>query len=228
MLRLDIPITKIDVRERLVYGTAKFEVPDRAGEVADYDSSKPLYAKWAASDDLRWLFGPRRLGELGPHQAGRHVGVTYNDEARLVELACKVEDDSDWAAVRSGVYTAFVQNGCYARRWTDERGATRYTVDPFDLRLADLPVGEEARFELIQADGSRAWRHSIHAGRIAKPLLIAAPVTEDLAILLKPGFVGTVTVRRPGARPMVTATADVWPFVATGPLAKFWPPRGDT
>ena len=45
MLRLDIPITKVDAARRLVYGVATAEIADRAGEVCDYASTKPLYEK---------------------------------------------------------------------------------------------------------------------------------------------------------------------------------------
>ncbi|HEX4156998.1 MAG TPA: hypothetical protein VHY79_00860 [Rhizomicrobium sp.] len=34
--RLFIPITKVDVEKRLVYGTVAEEIPDRAGEIKAY------------------------------------------------------------------------------------------------------------------------------------------------------------------------------------------------
>ena len=47
-LQLFIPITKVDARQRLVYGIATAECEDRTGEICDYASTKPLYEKWSA------------------------------------------------------------------------------------------------------------------------------------------------------------------------------------
>ena len=46
----------------------------------------------------------------------------------------------------------------YAKRWTDAAGATRYTADPHEISLVDLPCLAEARFEMVKADGSHEWR----------------------------------------------------------------------
>jgi hypothetical protein len=46
-LRMFIPITKVDAARRLVYGLATAETEDRAGEICDYASTKPLYEKWS-------------------------------------------------------------------------------------------------------------------------------------------------------------------------------------
>ena len=47
-LRMFIPITKVDVAQRLVYGLATAEAEDRSGEICDYASTKPNYEKWSA------------------------------------------------------------------------------------------------------------------------------------------------------------------------------------
>ena len=47
-LRMFIPITKVDAARRRVYGLATAEKEDRAGEICDYASTKPLYEKWSA------------------------------------------------------------------------------------------------------------------------------------------------------------------------------------
>jgi hypothetical protein len=44
------------------------------------------------------------------------------------------------------------------RRWTGEDGLNRYTVEPIEISLVDLPCLPQARFEMIKADGSREWR----------------------------------------------------------------------
>ena len=160
MLRLAIPITKVDAANRLVYGLATAEVPDRAGEVCDYASTKPLYEKW--SSDIAASSGGRSFGNLramhGHVAAGKVTAIGFNDEARQIEICAKVVDDGEWAKVTEGVYTGFSQGGRYARRWTDDGGATRYTAEPHEISLVDLPCLAEARFEMIKADGAREWR----------------------------------------------------------------------
>ena len=159
MLRLAIPLTKVDAANRLVYGLATAEVPDRAGEVCDYVSTKPLYEKWSA--DISASSGGKSYGNLramhGQVAAGKVTAIGFNDDARQIEICAKVVDDAEWAKVAEGVYTGFSQGGRYARRWTDAAGATRYTAEPHEISLVDLPCLAEARFEMIKADGAREW-----------------------------------------------------------------------
>ena len=160
MLRLDIPITKVDAAKRLVYGVATAEVEDRAGEICDYASTKPMYEKW--SEAISASSGGKSFGNLramhGQVAAGKVTAIGFNDDARQIEICAKVVDDAEWAKVEEGVYTGFSQGGVYARRWTDEAGAKRYTADPHEISLVDLPCLAEARFEMVKADGSHEWR----------------------------------------------------------------------
>ena len=58
-LQLFIPITKIDVARRLVYGTIAEEVPDKSGEIMDYETAKPAFAAWSA--DISKAVGSSRV-----------------------------------------------------------------------------------------------------------------------------------------------------------------------
>jgi hypothetical protein len=160
MLRLDIPITKVDAAKRLVFGVATAEVEDRAGEICDYASTKPMYEKW--SEAIATSSNGRSFGNLramhGQVAAGKVTEIAFNDDARQIEICAKVVDDAEWQKVEEGVYTGFSQGGTYARRWTDEAGAKRYTADPHEISLVDLPCLAEARFEMVKADGSHEWR----------------------------------------------------------------------
>ena len=160
MLRLDIPITKVDAARRLVYGVATAEVADRTGEVCDYASTKPMYEKW--SEAIANSTGGKSLGNLramhGAVAAGKVTALTFNDAAKQIEICAKVVDDAEWGKVEEGVYTGFSQGGTYARRWTDADGVLRYTANPHEISLVDLPCLAEARFEMVKADGSHEWR----------------------------------------------------------------------
>ena len=170
MLRLDIPITKVDAARRLVTGVATAEIADRSGEICDYASTKPLYEKW--SEAIATSSGGKSLGNLramhGTVAAGKVTALSFNDAAKQIEICAKVVDDAEWAKVEEGVYTGFSQGGAYARRWTDEAGAKRYTADPHEISLVDLPCLAEARFEMVKADGSHEWRRFKEAAAVEK------------------------------------------------------------
>ncbi len=111
MLRLDIPITKVDAARRLVYGLATAETADRAGEICDYASTKPFYEKWSRA--IAASTGGKSYGNLramhGQVAAGKVTALTFNDEAKQIEICAKVVDDAEWSKVAEGVYTGFSQ-----------------------------------------------------------------------------------------------------------------------
>ncbi|MGB6174911.1 MAG: hypothetical protein WBF43_00900 [Methylocella sp.] len=159
-LRMFIPITKVDAARRLVYGLATAETEDRAGEICDYASTKPLYEKW--SKEIARSTRGKSLGNLramhGPVAAGKVTAITFNDLGKQIEICAKVVDDAEWAKVLEGVYTGFSQGGAYERRWTDAEGLTRYTAAPNEISLVDLPCLPQATFEMIKADGTSERR----------------------------------------------------------------------
>lgn len=160
MLTLDIPIKKVDAARRLVTGVATAETPDRVGEVCDYATTKPLYEQWSQS--IAATTGGKSLGNLramhGNVAAGKLVSLKFNDDLKQIEICAKVVDDAEWAKVEEGVYTGFSQGGTYVDRWKDEAGIMRYTAEPHEISLVDLPCLPEARFELIKSDGSQEMR----------------------------------------------------------------------
>lgn len=160
MLTLDIPIKKVDAARRLVTGVATAEIPDRVGEVCDYATTKPLYEQWSQS--IAATTGGKSLGNLramhGNVAAGKLVSLKFNDDLKQIEICAKVVDDAEWAKVEEGVYTGFSQGGTYVDRWKDPSGIMRYTAEPHEISLVDLPCLPEARFELIKSDGSQEMR----------------------------------------------------------------------
>jgi hypothetical protein len=148
-LRMFIPITKVDAARRLVYGVATAEAEDRAGEICDYTTTKPLYEKW--SEEIAKSTKGKSLGNLramhGPVAAGKVTAITFNDDEKQIEICAKVVDDAEWTKVLEGVYTGFSQGGNYERRWTDSEGKARYTAAPNEISLVDLPCLPQATFE---------------------------------------------------------------------------------
>lgn len=153
-------IFKVDEERRLVYGRATQEVVDRADEVFDYDSSKPLFASWSA--DCHKDSAGKSLGNLrAMHQAiaaGRLEDITFDDTEKAIDIAAKVVDDNEWGKVLEGVYTGFSVGGKYERKWADKvdgKRVTRFTARPNEISLVDRPCVPTAKFfDVLKGDGS--------------------------------------------------------------------------
>jgi hypothetical protein len=160
--RLFIPITKVDVEKRLVYGTVAEEIPDRAGEIMDYQSARPEFEAWSA--DIAKASDGRSFGNLramhGQVAAGKLESLAFDDAAKKIECCGKVVDDTEWKKVLEGVYTGFSMGGKYLKRWTDPGNPllTRYTPKPSEVSLVDNPCIPTATFEVLKEDGSRELR----------------------------------------------------------------------
>ena len=155
-LRVFVPLTKIDIENRLVYGRATAEEPDLSGEVCDYATTKPFYEKWSA--DFAKASNGKSLGNLrsmhGKTAAGKVTSIAFNDDEKSIDICAKVVDDVEWNKVVEGVYTGFSQGGRYAKRWVDAKsGLTRYTAEPTEVSLVDLPCLPSATFEVLKAEG---------------------------------------------------------------------------
>lgn len=169
-LSLFLPLTKVDAVNRLVYGVATAETADRAGEVCDYASAKPLYEAWSGS--IAKATDSPSLGNLramhGKVAAGKVTRIAFNDDARQIEVCAKVVDDGEWRKVEEGVYTGFSQGGVYVKRWKGEDGAMRYTADPSEVSLIDLLRGADqiAAFLFGSADERRKVYRLIETARL--------------------------------------------------------------
>ena len=149
-----IPLRKVDAAQRIVYGRID-ETPDRAGEVFDYASSKPQFARW--SENQRAASGGLSLGNIramhGPLAAGRLDGIEFDDASKSIQLVAKVIDDDAWKKVEEGIYTGFSPGGRYLDKWPDG-DYTRYTAQPVEVSLVDLPCIPSATFTMVKADGA--------------------------------------------------------------------------
>jgi len=161
-LNLFIPLSKADAAQRLIYGYATAELPDRSGEICDYATTKPYYEQWSA--DFAKASGGKSLGNLramhGKVAAGKISAIAFNDDEKRIEIAAKIVDDEEWRKIEEGVYTGFSQGGAYVKRWADPENPdfTRYTACPSEISLVDLPCLPQATFELVKADGASEAR----------------------------------------------------------------------
>ena len=153
-------LNKIDEAQRLVYGRAVQEVPDRVGEIFDYESSVPNFKAWSASQfDASMGKSNGNVREMHKDVAAGVIipgGMKFHDDERAIDICTKITDDQAWQKVLGGVYTGFSIGGRYAKKWEDpELKKTRYTADPSEISLVDRPcIGTATFFEVQKADGT--------------------------------------------------------------------------
>jgi hypothetical protein len=180
-LKIFVPLTKVDIEKRLVYGTLAAEEPDRSQEVLDYASSKPHFEAW--SSDISKATEGKSVGNLramhGKVAAGKFTDLHFDDEAKRIEAVAKVVDDTEWNKVLEGVYTGFSIGGKYGKTWTDN-GLRRYEAIPAEGSLVDYPCIPSATFKVMKADGSEELRKFTAAGE-------AIEAVNQLAELLDQG-----------------------------------------
>jgi hypothetical protein len=155
-MNITIPLTKIDVERRLIFGRAVQEVPDKSGEILDYATAKPAFQAWSKGfeDATGGLSkGNLRVMHKKDGVAGKLVDLTYNDGEKAIDICAKVVDDVEWAKCLEGVYTGLSVGGSYAHRWKDGEH-TRYTPRVAEVSLVDSPCIPTCRIiDLVKADG---------------------------------------------------------------------------
>ena len=155
-------ITKVDESTGKVYGRAVQEVPDRSGEIFDYESSKPNFVKW--SGDIAKVTDGKSVGNVramhGKVAAGKLSELNFIDAEKAIDVCAEIVDPVEREKCVKGVYTGFSIGGRYAKKWADESNAslTRYTAEPMEISLVDLPCIPTAQFTVVKSDGTEELR----------------------------------------------------------------------
>lgn len=155
IMKLFVPITKIDEKKREVYGRMVHEVADHSKEIFDYETSKPLFQAWsgefAKNTDGKSLGNVRAMHSKVA--AGKLIAIDFNDAEKAIDVGSKIVDDAEWNKVVEGVYTGFSIGGEYIKRW-DDNGLKRYTAKPSEVSLVDNPCIPTATFSMVKVDGT--------------------------------------------------------------------------
>jgi hypothetical protein len=154
-MELFVQLSKVDEAQRLVYGIATSETPDRDNEILDYQASKPFFEQW--SNSVKKDTGGASVGNLremhGAVAAGKLSQIAFNDAEKRIEVCAKVVDDSCWKKVLERVYSGFSIGGKYISTRKDGN-LTRFVASPSEISLVDRPSCPDAVFQLVKADGS--------------------------------------------------------------------------
>jgi hypothetical protein len=159
-------ITKVDARQRLVYGRATQEVVDKSGEIFDYGRSKPHFQKWSGdiAAATKAAGQEESLGNVrAMHKdivAGKLTEIVFDDAEKAIDVCAHIDDEAQWERVANGVYTGFSIGGKYADRWPDAENPKlkRFEAIPAEISLVDNPCVPTATFEMIKADGGTELR----------------------------------------------------------------------
>lgn len=161
------PLVKVDVAKREVWGVVTAEVPDKTDEICDFETTAPYYEdvvkEMSKATDGKNIFPLRAMHGL--IAAGKGISIEFRKDAKEIYMGFKVIDDAEWKKVEENVYTGFSQGGRYVKRWKDGN-YTRYTADPGEVSLVDLPCLIRAHFEVVKADGTTEMRKFSKAAEI--------------------------------------------------------------
>jgi hypothetical protein len=153
-MNLFAKLTKVDAQRREVHGLLAEEEKDRSGEIFDYTSSKPYVLAW--SQRMQQASGGKSYGNVrsqhGKTAAGLLTGISFDDLGKRIPIVARIVDKNEWEKVVQGVYTGFSIGGAYLRKWQDGN-ATRYTANPYEVSIVDLPCMPGATFSMVKADG---------------------------------------------------------------------------
>lgn len=161
-MRLFARLTKVDEVKREVWGTATEEIPDRSREVFDYESSVPYFKAWSESiskaTDGKSLGNVREMHQL--NAVGKLVSLTCDDANKRIDIGAKIISDSTWEKITEGVLTGFSVGGSYLKKWKDaaDKTLTRFTAEPAEISVVDLPCVPSATYEYVKSDGSVEFR----------------------------------------------------------------------
>ena len=193
-MKLFAQIRKVDEEQRLVFGRAADETPDKSGEMLNYDASKPHFVKW--SEEISKDTDGKSLGNVramhGKVAAGVLTDIQFDDGARSIDVCAKVVDDQEWKKVLAGVYTGFSIGGSYGTKTVekvDGKEFTRYEAIPSEISLVDRPCIPTAKFFQVQkADGATVDVEFAESELVKRAIAAGVEVSEDedeAALLVK-------------------------------------------
>ena len=170
-----------------VWGRATQEVLDGQGETMDYQSSLPYWKKrmeeMGKLSDGNSLMPLREMHQ--PIAAGRVVQVDPVDSDKAIDICARVVDQNTINKVKEHVLNGFSVGGKYVKRYRDGMGV-RYTADPHEISLVDVPAVPTAKLTLFKSQDA-APDEAVPCQNPIKICLVEAKGREFYDILVRYG-----------------------------------------
>jgi hypothetical protein len=153
-LSIFVPISKFDEEKGIAWGYAAEEAPDRAGEILDFEQSKPSFTAWSESQKV--ASGGKSLGNVRLMHTTQAVGkvnhLEFLDDEKRVFVGIEITNEQARKDAAAGVLTGFSIGGNYAKKWKDGN-LVRYVPTIQEISLVDRPCMPGATFTAVKADG---------------------------------------------------------------------------
>ena len=153
-LHLNIPISKIDEEQRMVWGYATVEEIDAANEIVGYEASKKAFTGWIGN--IREMHDDKKA-------VGKKVEVKFDDANKGVWLGAKVSESADgqnaWVKVKEGVLAGFSIGGrinafemvtVKGQDGNDEEVVKITNYDLAEVSLVDNPACPSATLQMVK------------------------------------------------------------------------------
>lgn len=149
-LHINIPITKIDKDQRMVWGYATVEEVDAHGEIIGYQASKKAFPAWLGN--IREMHGSTAIG--------KSIEIQFDDENKGVWLGSYISESADgenaWIKVKEGILQAYSIGGninefamVKMSDGDDHLMVTDY--DLYEVSLVDNPACPSAMLQVIKS-----------------------------------------------------------------------------
>jgi post-segregation antitoxin (ccd killing protein) len=148
----------VDGQTLHVYGLVTEEKPDLDNEVCDYETSKPMFQKFAQGQLKRTslpgmtpsLMPLREMHQTITQGAGR--ALDFDDAEKAIHMGFDVIDPTAIKKWKAGCFVGFSQGGDYVKKWTDPvfKGCVRYTSNPIEVSAVDVPCLPSALVETMK------------------------------------------------------------------------------
>jgi HK97 family phage prohead protease len=150
-LHINIPISKIDEEQRMVWGYATVEELDAHGEIIGYEASKKAFPRWLGN--IREMHGDKAIG--------KRIDVQFNDADKGVWLGAYISESADgenaWTKVKEGILQAYSIGGNINDfKMVKIGGADHLMVTDYDLyevSLVDNPACPSAMLQVVKNAG---------------------------------------------------------------------------
>lgn len=167
---LNIPISKVDEEQRMVWGIATGENVDVQGDIVDYEASKIAFKNWVGN--IREMHGPVAVGKA--------IDIQYDDDAKQVIIGTKISESADgenaWIKVKEGILQGFSIGGSVHKTQVekvDGKNINRITeYELAETSLVDNPANPLARFIMVK-NFAGELRHVEVAERVTTPFPVA-------------------------------------------------------